>query len=108
MITYRRGETPKLWAVFETKTLQQDGTWSSGTLASPATVQVIIEDSTGTVVQALTSTGVTESSTGIFYYAGYTIPTDANTGIWNWEMRGSDGSSFSSYYGSFEVKKQVA
>lgn len=107
MTIYRRGETPKLWAVFETKTLQQDGTWSSGTLADPATsIQVIIEDSTSTVVQTLAA--MTQSSTGIYYYAGYTIPADANTGVWHWEARGTDGSHVSSYYGSFVVKEQVA
>lgn len=107
MTSYRRLETPKLWVVFQAKTLESSGAWSSGALTDPSTsIQAIIEDSTGTVVQALDD--MTKSSTGIYYYAGYTIPNTANTGVWHWEARGTSGSAVSTYYGSFIVEEEVA
>ena len=107
MEQYRRLETPKLWAVFGTQTMGDDGTLSGFTLADPDTsVKIIIEDSTGDVVQALDD--MTKSDTGKYYYEGYTIPADANTGIWHYECRGTDSDGVSTGRGSFEVLEEVA
>ena len=104
---YHRLETPKIWAAFGTQTFGDDGTLSGFTLDDPDTsIQIIIEDSTGTVVQALTD--MTKSATGKYYYQCYTIPSTANLGIWNYDCVGTDASGVSIGGGSFEVVEQVA
>lgn len=100
MVTYHRLETPKLYAVFLTQTLSDAGVLSDGSLADPATsIQAIIEDSTGTVVQALDN--MTQDATGKYSYASYTIPNTANLGVWNWEARGTDTAGVSTSRRSF-------
>lgn len=107
MEVYRRLETPLLWAVIMEETIGDDGVLSDGDLADPTTsTQVIIEDSTGTVVQA--ATDMTKSSTGKYYYQGYTIPSTANTGEWHYEVRANDSGAVATAHGSFIVKEQVA
>ncbi len=107
METLRRLETPKIWGVIKTQTISNDGLISDGSLTDPTTsTQVIIEDSTGTVVQALAS--MTKDSTGKYSYNSYTIPLDANTGIWDYEIRATDNTVVSTYHGRFLVKEQVA
>lgn len=108
MQTYRRLETPKLYAVFKTQVLSDAGVLSDGVLVAPSTIQVIIEDSTGTVVQTLTNASLYESTDGKYYYMDYTIPLDANLGVWNYEIRGTTSSRVASGRGSFEVLDQVA
>ena len=82
METYHRLETPKLYAVFIAQTISDAGVLTDGSLTSPTTsTQCIIEDSTGTVVQALTA--MTEDATGKFSYKGYAIPATASCGIWH-------------------------
>jgi len=107
METFRRLETPKIWAVIMTQTIGDDGTLSDGSLTDPDTsTQVIIEDGTGTVVKALDN--MTKSATGKYYYEGYTIATDANAGIYNYEIRATNASKVSVAHGSFRVEEQVA
>ena len=107
MVTFRRLETPKIWAVVKTQTISDDGILSDGSLTDPTTsIQVIIEDSTGTVVQALT--GMTKDSTGKYSYNSYTIPLDANTGIWKYDVRATDNTVVSVGHGAFKVEEQVA
>ena len=107
METFRRLETPKIWGVIKTQTISDDGIISDSTLTNPTTsTQVIIEDATGTVVQALAD--MTNDSTGKYSYNSYTIPADANTGIWHYEIRGTDNTVVSTYHGTFRVKKEVA
>jgi len=107
MKTFRRLETPKIWAVIKEETISDDGILTDGDLADPATsTKVIIEDSTGTVVQALDD--MTKSVTGKYYYKSYTIPADANTGIWEWDVRGTDNTAVSVAHGAFMVEEQVA
>jgi hypothetical protein len=106
MKTYRRLETPKLWATVKTQVMSDDAVLSDGVLTTPTTIQIVIEDSTGTVVQALAD--MTASETGKYYYAGYTIPSTANLGVWNYEARATITSTVATGRGSFMVEDQVA
>lgn len=107
MISYHRLETPKLYAVFLTQTLSDAGVLSDGSLADPDTsIKAIIEDSTGTVVQALDD--MTKDATGKYSYVGYTIPSTANLGVWDWEARGTDAAGVSTGRSSFIVEEEVA
>ncbi len=107
MITYHRLETPLIWAVIMTQTIGNDGALTDGSLTDPSTsIQVIIEDSTGAVVQALAD--MTKSATGKYYYQGYTIGSAANLGIWDYEIRANDGGYMAVAHGSFKVEQQVA
>ena len=106
METYYRGETPKLFAVFKTQTISDDGVVSDSSLDDPDTsIKIIIEDNTGDVVQALTN--MDKDSTGKYSYSGYTIPVTANCGIWKYECRGTDATKVCTGRGSFEVKEEV-
>ena len=107
MITFRRLETPKIWAVIMTQTISDDGVLADGSLTDPTTsTKVIIEDSSGAVVQALAD--MTKDATGKYSYNSYTIPSDANTGIWHYEVRGTDNTVVSTEHGAFVVKEEVA
>ena len=107
METLRRLESPKIWAVIKTQTLGDDGVLSDGSLTDPTTsVELIIEDSVGTVTRALVA--MTKDSTGKYSYSGYTIPADAETGLWNWEVRSTDDTGVASGHGSFMVEEQIA
>lgn len=107
MLSFRRLETPKIWAVIKTQTISDGGVVSDSTLTDPTTsTQVIIEDSVGTVVQALA--GMTKDSTGKYSYNSYTIPSDANTGTWHYEVRATDNTVVSTEHGAFEVLEEVA
>lgn len=107
MEIYYRLETPKLWAIVKTQTIGDDGVLSDGVLVVPSTsIQVIIEDSTGTVVQALDD--MSRDADGKYYYDGYTIPADANLGVWNWEARATASTKVAIDSGAFIVKEQVA
>jgi len=107
MVTYQRLESPKLYANFLTQTISDAGVLSDGSLADPdTTIKAIIEDSTGTVVQALAN--MTKDATGKYSYAGYTIPSSAKTGVWNWEARGDDTGGMSIGRSSFIVEEEVA
>lgn len=107
METFRRLETPKIWAVIMTQTIGDDGTLADGSLTDPDTsVKVIVEDGTGTVVQALAD--MVKSATGKYYYESYTIATDANAGIYDYEIRATNAGKVSVIHGSFKVEAQVA
>lgn len=108
MEIYRRLSTPKLWAVIKTQTISDDGVLADGVLANPSTsTKIIIEDSTGVVVQALTDM-TSSGDTGKYYYNGYTIPADAKLGVWNYEVRATAGTLVASIKSSFIVEEQVA
>lgn len=107
MKTYKRLETPKLYANVYLQVISDDGVLSAGALTTPASsIQIIIEDSTGTVVQALAD--MDADDTGKYSYAGYTIPADANTGTWKWEARATSGTTVAIGGGSFIVIEQIA
>jgi hypothetical protein len=79
---------------------------TEGDLTDPSSsMQIIIEDSTGVVVQALAD--MTKSSTGKYYYASYTIPATANLGEWAYECRATSGTTVATGRGSFEVLEEV-
>lgn len=107
MKTYRRLETPKIYAVSKEESVDDDCVLVQGDLASPTTsMQVIIQDPTGAVAQA--ATNMTEDETGKYSYSGYAIPADAKIGIWTWEVRATSGSNVSIGAGAFEVIEQIA
>ena len=107
METLKRLESPKIWAVIKTQTISDDGVISDGSLTDPTTsVELIMEDSTGAVTRALVA--MTKDSTGKYSYSGYTIPADAETGLWNWEARATDDTGVASDHGSFMVEEQIA
>ena len=108
MEKYKRLETPKLYATCKTETHNSDGTLTDDSLVSPTTsMKVIIEDPAGEVVQALDD--ATESDTGLYYYSGYTIASDAKLGIYHYAFRATDGSSKVSIQdGYFKVEAQIS
>jgi len=111
MKVYRRLETPKLYANVYEESISDDGVLSRGDLYTTAlsSMQIIIEDKTGDVVQALADMDAgTGDDAGKYTYSGYTIPATANTGTWNYECRANASSKVASGFGSFEVKEQVA
>jgi len=106
MKTYRRLETPKLYANVYLQVISDGGILSDGALTAPASsIKIIIEDSTGTVVQALADMS---GDSGKYSYASYTIPADANLGTWHWEARATSGSTVATGRSSFIVEEEVA
>ena len=107
MKTYRRLETPKIYANVYAESISDTGVLSEGDLTDPSSsMKVIIEDSSGDVVQALAD--MAKSSTGKYYYASYTIPATANLGVWSYECRATSGTTVATGRGQFEVKEQAA
>lgn len=106
MHTYYRLETPKLWAFVNKEVPDEDGVLIEGDLTDPDSVQIIIENSVGKVVQELAD--MSPYSKGIYFYDGYTIPANAKTGKWNWAARGKDGIKVGTGRSSFIVEEQVA
>jgi len=107
METYRRLETPKIWGLVKTQNIDSNGNLSDGSLVDPATSQqIIIEDSSGQIVQALDD--MTKSVTGKYYYDGYTIASDALLGTYHYEIRVKDGTKTSVIRGAFKVEEQIA
>jgi hypothetical protein len=106
---YRRGETPKIYANVYAETMDAYGVLQQGALTSPTTMQVIIEDSTGDVVQALAN--MYEDATGKFTYGVgttyYTIPVTANAGIWHYDIVATTSSIVTKARGAFEVIEEV-
>lgn len=104
---YRRLETPKLYANVYEEAISDDGVLSTGDLIDAASsMQIIIEDSTGEVVQALAD--MDHDATGKYSYAGYAIPSTANTGVWHYECRATSGTTVATGKGVFEVKEEAA
>ena len=108
MKVYRRLETPNIFCNSYALTMSDTGVLTQGDLVTHAqmTMQCIIEDSTGEVVDELAN--MTEGDDGKWTYSGYTIPLDANLGIWNYECRCTVSSKVTTERGSFEVKEQTA
>ena len=106
MKQYHQLETPKLYALVKLEVMDDEGNLGDGALVNPASsIQIIIEDPTGAVVQALAN--MENIVAGKFYYAGYTIPTDAVTGKYNYEVRAKDGTKTVTARGSFEVVEEI-
>ena len=105
MEIYHRLETPKLWAVIKEQTISDDAVLIDGDLAIPDSVQIIIEDSVGKVIQELTD--MSTDDRGKYYYNGYTLPANAKLGVWNWEVRAAEGTKIGTGRSSFIVKEQV-
>lgn len=110
MKTYRRGETPKIYANIYAESIDANGVLSQGALADPSSsVKIIIEDSSGEVVQALAD--MNKDDTGKYSYgvagAYYTIPVTANWGQWNYDVVATSGNLVTKMRGSFEVVEEV-
>lgn len=88
--------------------MSDEGVLSDGALTDPnSSMQIIIEDSTGTEVQALAD--MNKDADGKYSYVEYTIPADANLGIWNWEARATTTTpTVAIARSSFIVEEQVA
>lgn len=107
MKVYRRLETPKIYANVYAESISDTGVLAEGALTDPSSsMKIIIEDSTGDVVQALAD--MTKDSTGKYSYASYTITATANLGVWNYECRATSGTTVATARGSFEVREQAA
>jgi len=80
---------------------------TDGSLTNVAsTFKIIIKDSAGAIVQALDD--MEYSSTGKYRYYGYTIASDALTGIYEYELRAVDGSdNVTVARGSFNVEEHI-
>lgn len=107
MKQYRRGETPKLYAIVMLEVIDDDGNLSDGALTNPASlpVQIIIADPTGAIVQELDDMDSTVA--GKFSYAGYKILANAVTGKYNYEVIAKDGVKTTIVRGSFEVVGEI-
>jgi len=109
MKQYHQLETPVLYAVVMLQVLEDDGSLSDGALVDAATsIQIIIEDPNGTVVQALTDMSKVDAITGKYVYSGYVIPTNSPIGKFNYEVRAKDGVKTATARGSFEVIGEIA
>jgi len=107
MKQYHRLETPKIYALVKAEVLDDDGNLSDGDLVDPSTsIQIIIADPTGKVVQELIS--MDHISTGKYSFSGYTIPSSALTGTYPYEIRAKEGIKGVSPGGAFEVIGEIA
>jgi len=106
MKQYHQLETPKIYAVVKLEVLDDDGNLSDGALVNAASsIQIIIADPTGNIVQALDD--MDNLATGKYSYSGYTIPTDAVTGKYDYEIRAKDGTKTVTANGTFEVVEEI-
>jgi len=94
MKKYYREETPYL----ETKVYN-----TSGSLVTPTSVEVILLDPNLKVIQATASMTQVASTTGLYYYAGWTIPATALAGKYKWLAVVTDSSIITKAEGEFEV-----
>jgi len=110
MKVYRRGETPKIYANVYEESMSDDGVLSRGDLYTSelSSIQVIIEDSTGEVVEALDAMTAASPNTGKYTYSDHTISATANLGIWSYECRANASGKIATGRGQFEVKEQAA
>lgn len=108
MKIYRQLETPRLYAIVKLQVIDDDGNLSDGALVKPASlpVEIIIQDPVGKVVQPLAP--MDKIIDGKYSYSGYTIPTEAVTGKYNYEVRAKDGLKIATAKGSFEVVEEIA
>jgi len=107
MKIYRRLESPKIYANVYAETISDAGVLTEGDLSDPSSsMKVIIEDSTGEVVQALAD--MTKDATGKYSYSGYPITATDNLGVWAYECRATSGTTVATARGQFEVKEQAA
>lgn len=107
---YRRLETPKIYANVYEETMSDAGVLELGDLYTLdlSNIKIIIEDSTGEVVQALADMTAASPNTGKYTYSGHTISATANLGIWSYECRANASGKVATGRGSFEVKEQAA
>lgn len=109
MESYKQGETPKLYGIVKKEVIDDSGNLSDGALVDPATsIQIIITDQIGTVVQVLADMSKLDAETGKYYYTGYTIAIDAITGEYSYEIRAKDGAKASFGEGKFQVTEAIA
>jgi len=105
--TYRRLETPKIYAVVETESIDSDANLSDGDLTDVATsIKIIIANEAGAIVQPLDD--MDNDSEGKYHYDGYTIAADALTGTYRYEIRATDTTKVSVVRGKFNVEEQLA
>ncbi len=95
MKQYLRGSTPYL----RVKIRDLDGA-----LVTPTTgAQVHIKDPRGIISQVSASMTQEGTSTGIWYYVGWTVPNTSVDGIYIWTCIITDGAIVTKKEGNFEV-----
>jgi len=94
MKQYLRGETPYL----ETEIKDQNGT-----LVTPTSAQVFVIDPKNKVQMALASMTQVGTTTGLYYYAGWTVASTHIAGIYKWIAVITDGTVITKQEGEFEV-----
>jgi len=94
MDQYLRGSTPYL----ECKVYNQ-----SGALVTPTSVQVFIADPVGTIKQVTASMTQYGTSTGVYYYVGWTVQNTDLAGKYTWTVIVTDGTEVTKQEGYFEV-----
>ena len=95
MEQYLRGSTPYL----ECKVYN-----NSGSPVTPSTsVQVFITDPNGIVKQATASMSQVGTTTGEYYYVGWTVGDTDLAGIYTWTAVITDGTEVTKKEGYFEV-----
>ncbi len=96
MKQYLRGSTPKI----KTKIYDSE----TGLLVTPATsVKVFVVNPVGVTQAAAASMSQYGTSTGVYYYAGWTVPDTALAGTYRYTVIVTDGAYISKQEGEFEV-----
>ena len=95
MKQYFRAATPRL--VCEVRNL-------AGALTAATGVTCTIEDENGKMVSATATEAMSTDDTGIYYYAGWTVPATALAGKYRWRPICTDGSYVTAdAEGEFEI-----
>lgn len=94
MKQYLRGETPYL----ETKVYS-----NAGVLVTPTSAQVFVIDPKGKVLTALAAMTQVGTSTGEYYYVGWTVVDTSLAGVYKWICKITDGTIITEKEGEFEV-----
>jgi hypothetical protein len=97
MQQYLRGETPYL----ETKIYSK-----AGALVTPTSCEVFIRDPNGKVVQVTGSCTQDGTTTGVWYYAGWTVASTHVAGPYKWICIVTDGAIDTKKVGEFEVLQE--
>ena len=95
MKQYLRGSTP----YFRVKVKDLDGA-----LVTPTSVDVHVRHrQTNAVIQTTTAMSQEGTTTGVYYYAGWTVPDTTMDGIYDWTVVITDGAVITKQEGQFEI-----
>jgi hypothetical protein len=94
MKQYLRGETPYL----ETKIYS-----NAGILVTPTSAEVSVTDPKGKVLTAFAAMTQVGTTTGEYYYVGWTVADTSLAGVYKWICKVTDGAVITKTEGEFEV-----